>query len=257
VVLCHARVQGEGAWREVVRGLHRLDLDPTVEAIVLTRGGGSIEDLWTFNREELVRAVFEAQTPVISAIGHEVDVVLTDLVADARASTPTAAAELVVPEVGALRRRVAELERRLLQRQRGQLRELGHRLEALRRGLVHPGERLGALGRALADSRLRMARAATAAVERRAHGLAPLPARLQRAALALAERRAERLAALGGRLGALSPLGVLARGYGIVRRAADGAVLTSSAQVEAGEDVRIRLAEGGLVAEVKSRLETP
>ena len=257
VVLCDARVQGEGAWREVVRGLHLLDLDPTIEAIVLTRGGGSIEDLWTFNREELVRAVFEAQTPVISAIGHEVDVVLTDLVADARAATPTAAADLVAPDALALRRRVSDLERRLFQRQRGQLRELGHQLEALRRGLVHPEERLSALGRALEDRKARLGRSAAAAIERRVQGLAPLSERLRRAAARATERRAERLAALGGRLDALSPLGVLARGYGIVRREADGAVLTSSAEVEPGDDVQIRLSEGGLLAAVRSRLKHP
>jgi exodeoxyribonuclease VII large subunit len=257
VVLCDARVQGEGAWREVVRGLHLLDRDPTIEVIVLARGGGSIEDLWTFNREELVRAVFEAETPVVSAIGHEVDVVLTDLVADVRAATPTAAADLVVPDVLALGGRVVDLERRLFQRQQGRLRELGHRLEALRRGLVHPGERLRALARALEEADARLRRATAAAVEGRARHLAPLSGRLSRAARAVAERRVERLAALGGRLDALSPLGVLGRGYGIVRRATDGAILTSSAQAEAGDDVRIRLAEGGLLAEVRARLENP
>ncbi len=110
VVLFDARVQGEGAWREIVRGLHLLDADPTVEVIVLARGGGSLEDLWNFNREELVRAVFEARTPVVSAIGHETDWVLTDLVADARAATPTAAAALVVPDAAQLLQRVDELE---------------------------------------------------------------------------------------------------------------------------------------------------
>jgi exodeoxyribonuclease VII large subunit len=257
VVLCDARVQGEGAWREVVRGLHLLDADPTIEVIVVARGGGSIEDLWTFNREEVVRAVFEAETPVVSAIGHEVDVVLCDLAADARAATPTAAADLVAPDARALGGRVADLHRRLVQQSRGRLRELGHRLEGLRRGLVHPGDRLDGLARGLETSSQRLRRAAAALLERRGERLAPLPGRLRHAARAGAERRAASLAALEGRLAALSPLAVLARGYGIVRRTADGAVLTSSAQVETGDELRIRLAEGGVGAVVRERLESP
>ena len=129
-----ARVQGEGAWRELVRGLHLLAAQPGVDVIVLARGGGSLEDLWNFNREELVRAVFELETPVVSAVGHETDWVLTDFVADARAATPTAAAELVAPDAVALLRQLEALELRMAGLLRAQLRELAHRLLALRRG---------------------------------------------------------------------------------------------------------------------------
>ena len=118
LVVVDARVQGDSAWREIVRGLRRLDAQPDIEVIVLSRGGGSIEDLWAFNREELVRAIFEAQTPVVSAIGHEVDVVLSDLVADARAATPTAAADLVAPDRAQLDARLEALRVRLVRRQR-------------------------------------------------------------------------------------------------------------------------------------------
>jgi exodeoxyribonuclease VII large subunit len=232
VVLYDARVQGELAWREVVRGLHLLDADPSIDLVVLARGGGSLEDLWTFNREEVVRAVFEASHPVVSAIGHETDVVLTDLVADARAATPTAAAELIAPDVHALRARTGELRTRLVARIAGSLRTLELRLEALRRGLVHPVQRL-----VVAETRL-----------------AHLHARLASAAAVGLSRREAALAAAGARLDALSPLGVLGRGYGIARRRADGRILRASSEVARGEGIRVDLARGALHATVDESL---
>jgi exodeoxyribonuclease VII large subunit len=157
VFFVDSRVQGEGAWREVTRGLHLLDAQGRVDVIVLARGGGSIEDLWTFNQEELVRAIFEAETPVVSAIGHEIDWVLTDLVADVRAATPTAAAERVVPDVTELRRHVEGTTRRLFSRQSARLRELRHRLDALRRGVRHPGERIAEIAGQLGHIQSRLA----------------------------------------------------------------------------------------------------
>ncbi len=230
VVVFDARVQGEGAWRELVRGLHLLDRDPTVEVIVLARGGGSLEDLWNFNREELVRAVFEAETPVVSAIGHETDWMLTDLVADTRAATPTAAAALVAPDAAQLLQRLDQLELRLSARVRGRLRELGHRLEALRRGLVHPARRLreSALLLRELDARLRVLIA-------RAH-----------------ERARARLGQAAGRLDALSPLAVLGRGYALAVRESDGAILREPGQAPAGAGILVRLARGELRATVRA-----
>jgi exodeoxyribonuclease VII large subunit len=231
LVLYDSRVQGADAWRELVRGLHLLAADPSIDVIILARGGGSLEDLWSFNREELVRAVYELDTPVVSAVGHEVDLVLTDLVADARAATPSAAAELVVPDASHLWHRLAELQRRLTQRQRGVLRELAQRLDGLRRGLVHPAQRLAELERRLAQARERLGRA----VEQ---GRVRCTARLH---------------ALGGRLDALSPLAVLERGYSITRRQSDGAILKSSREVAVGDGIRVRLHEGALAATVTHR----
>ena len=233
VVVWDARVQGEGAWREIVRGLHLLDADPTVEVIVLARGGGSLEDLWNFNREELVRAVFEVTTPVVSAIGHETDWVLTDLVADARAATPTAAAALVVPDAAQLLQRVDELELRLVTRVRARVRELVHRLEALRRGLVHPAHRLRESALLLRELRLRLGAGAA-----RVH-----------------ERAGARLAGLAGRLDALSPLAVLGRGYGLAFRESDGSILRAATQVAPGEGILVRLARGRLRATVRESTE--
>ena len=255
VLLYDARVQGDGAWREVVRGLHLLDAHAGVDTIVLARGGGSIEDLWTFNREELVRAIFEVETPVVSAIGHEVDLVLTDLVADARAATPTAAAELVVPDGAALGRRTDELARRLAAAQRSRLRELRHRLEALRRGVRHPGERL-ARGRArLGTLRDRMTAGLHRLHERLATRVTRAEERLRAAGRRGLEQDRARVGALGGRLDALSPLAVLARGYSITRRERDRAIVKSSGEVDEGTGILVQFARGSLRARVTERRE--
>jgi len=256
VVVVDARVQGEHAWREVVRGLQLLDAQPDIEVIVLARGGGSIEDLWTFNREELVRAVFEAETPVVSAIGHEVDIVLTDLVADARAATPTAAAALVAPDRAQLEDRLGALGLRLVRRQRARLDGWAQRLLALERGLVHPADRIAALQSRVAVARAGLERGARSALGNARQRLVWANQRLAPAARLRLERAAGRLGGLGGRLDALSPLAVLGRGYGIARRERDGAILRSSEQVEVGEDITVRLAEGGLAARVTRRLES-
>ena len=235
VVVYDARVQGEGAWRELVRGMHLLEAQAKVDVIVLARGGGSLEDLWNFNREELVRAVFELDTPVVSAVGHEVDWTLCDFVADVRAATPTAAAELVAPDAAALLLRIDTLERRGAQRVRGLLRELAHRLAALRRALVHPAQRLRELRRRVAELRLRL------------HG----------SVLRLHERRAARLAALAGHLDALSPLAVLGRGYALAFREADGQLLRAPAEVAAGDAILLRLARGRIRATVRESEAEP
>jgi exodeoxyribonuclease VII large subunit len=250
LVVVDARVQGETAAREIERGLRLLDARSDVEVIVLTRGDGSMEDLWAFNRGELVRAIFEIDTPVVSAIGHEVDVVLTDLVADARAATPTAAADLVAPDRAQLDGRIEALRRRLVRRQRSRLEVLGQRLAALERGLVHPSQRLLELARRLAAAREGLDRGVHGALERGGARLLRADARLGPALRRRLERGRARVEQLGGRLDALSPLAVLARGYGIARRERDGVILRSSAQVETGEDIRIRLAEGALAARI-------
>jgi exodeoxyribonuclease VII large subunit len=136
VYLADTRVQGEGAAAEIAQALRRMDRSGLVDVIIVARGGGSLEDLWAFNEEEVVKAVFSCSCPVVSGVGHEVDVTLCDLAADVRAPTPTAAAEMVVPRVSDLLQRVAELERRLtdtdrwLQPRAQRVDELGMRLQS-------------------------------------------------------------------------------------------------------------------------------
>jgi len=136
VYLADTRVQGEGSAAEIAAAIKKLDAAKLVDVIIVARGGGSLEDLWAFNEEEVVKAVFGCSVPVISGVGHEVDITLCDLVADVRAPTPTAAAEMVVPRASDLLARVAELERRLsdtdrwLQPRAQRVDELSLRLDA-------------------------------------------------------------------------------------------------------------------------------
>ena len=229
VVVAGARVQGDGASREVARAIERLAATGLPDVMIVGRGGGSVEDLWAFNEEPVARAIAACPVPVVSAVGHEVDVTISDLVADRRAPTPSAAAEAVVPDA-------AELL--------GHLRRTPERLgRALRRTAARPGvevrERLSRLVRS---------------VERR---LAPARQTLDLHAVRLeqrirrltAERRA-RVSGVSGRLDALSPLSTLSRGYAVARTA-EGRVLRSVDDFPPGLRFQLRVHDGTVDAEVR------
>jgi exodeoxyribonuclease VII large subunit len=222
-------VQGVNAVPEVCAALHDLDADPEVDVIVVTRGGGSVEDLLPFSNEALVRAVAACTTPVVSAIGHETDAPLLDLVADIRASTPTDAAKRVVPNVREEQDRVATCRQRARRAIRGQV----HRQEAALAGLRSRP--------ALADP----ARPVLAA-ERQVRELRD---RARRAADGRLDRAHDDVRHLRARVRVLSPAATLARGYAVVQRA-DGTVVRRPADVEADDPLRLRLAEGELAARV-------
>ncbi len=220
VVLASCRVQGEGAEHEVVSALRRVEAHGQAEVIVVTRGGGSTEDLWAFQAEEVVRAVAACRVPVVSAVGHEVDVTLCDLVADLRVATPSAAAERVVPDRRELRAELVQRQQRLVA---GFQRNVAaKRAHLARRKLLHPGERV-------ARGRERLGR-----LQQRLAGSGPRRVAHQRRAL---------LAAVG-RLEALSPLAVLGRGYAIALSEA-GAV-RAAGEVRVGDALEIRLHQGRL-----------
>jgi exodeoxyribonuclease VII large subunit len=229
LLVAPARVQGPGAELEIVEALQALAAQPDIDAILLVRGGGSLEDLWCFNAEILARAIARCPVPVATGVGHETDVTIADLAADARAPTPSAAAALVVPDRRALVARVARLRERLAA-------AIGGRLAALRaliRARVTTLRHLAPAGR-LAAQRERLARAAA--------GLKAA----QRSRIAAARNR---LAMAAGRLDSLSPLAVLARGYAIASRA-DGAIVRSPADVAAGDALSVRVAGGDIDAVV-------
>lgn len=218
LVLLPVQVQGEGAAQQIARAIREAGALPGVEVIITGRGGGSMEDLWAFNEEIVARAIADSPVPVISAVGHETDFTIADFVADVRASTPSNAAELAVPDAEELRGALRLLRGHLTQSAAAQLNRLQARLIAAQRRMdaLSPEKRMAALRERLAADRVRLDRAADAAVAGHPHRLALLRVRLDHAADARIQRGAEQIARLRARLEGLSPQRVLERGYALV-----------------------------------------
>ena len=272
VILSPANVQGEGAAGEIRRSLERVAGLPEVDLVLLARGGGSLEDLWPFNDEDLVRAVARCPVPVITGVGHETDVTLVDLAADVRAPTPSAAAELAVRDWGAWVEALRSLEGRLERAVRTRIQGLRGRLAGLDPGLRSPrgrieqrrvlvdrwAERLDGLwDRRLLAARGGLARAAgrlDAAAPHRRWALAGarvqgLAARLERAVGRALGVRRERVGGLELQVRALSPYGALRRGYALVRDE-QGNVVRDAARCSVGQPLTVLLARGELGARV-------
>lgn len=222
-------VQGPYAVTEVVRSLQVLDADPLVDVIVIARGGGSVEDLLPFSDEALLRAVSACRTPVVSAIGHEPDSPLLDLVADVRASTPTDAGKLIVPDVGEEQRRISLLRDRAF---RYVVTRIDREHDALRNLMARP-----VLASPERD------------IDRRAREIGDLQSRARRCLASSLDRAADDVVHLLARVRALSPAATLERGYAIVQDA-DGLVLRSIANVDPGAGISVRMADGRLAATV-------
>jgi exodeoxyribonuclease VII large subunit len=222
-----ARMQGRDSALEVIEALRRLDKDPAVEVIVIARGGGSVEDLLPFSDEALVRAVHQARTPVVSAIGHEADQPLLDLVADVRASTPTDAARRVVPDMLEESARVSAARERLRSLMRGWLDREQAGLTAVR---SRP---------AMADPRT--------LVDARVDELDQLRERARRTLRHRLDRASDDVRHHAARAAALSPLATLRRGYAVLQDA-DGHVLATVGAVAEGDPVSVRVADGRLHA---------
>lgn len=230
-----AAVQGPNAVTDILTALAALDAEPTVEVIVIARGGGSLEDLLPFSNETLLRAVADCRTPVVSAIGHEVDSPLLDLVADVRASTPTDAARRIVPDVAEERAGISACRDRTRAAVSARIEREHQLLADLRRRPV------------LADPDRLIAPHAAEIATARERGRGAVGTRLDRAA--------DDVRHLRSRVAALSPAATLARGYAVVQRL-DGAVVRAAADLGAGDAVRIRLAEGRLEAQVTATTAT-
>ena len=228
VILYPAQVQGEGAAASVARGLEALD-QMECDVIIVGRGGGSIEDLWAFNEEETARAIFACQTPVISAVGHEVDWTIADYVADLRAPTPSAAAELAVFDYRQFEEQRRGYEAALQRGMERRLERLRFRINEcrLRLQMRDPQRQLNEKRQRLADCEERM----QAVMERR-----------------LLDAR-HRLALASGRLHGLSPLQRISRGFGFVTDA-DGRRVEHIAQVSPGDTVTVRISDGKMTARV-------
>ncbi len=231
IILAPARVQGEGASEEIARALGLLDESGLVDVIIMGRGGGSLEDLWPFNEEDLARAIFAAHTPVISAVGHETDFTISDFVADVRAPTPSAAAELAVPSqaqilevLQGLRARMSSACLRRLDREKSALRSLG-RSQFFRR----PED----------------------LTREKSQSLDHIKTRLEGLTGELLLKGKHRFGTAAARLDDLSPLGILRRGYSITRSHPEGQVIKEASQAPEGSQVEVILHRGRLLCLVQ------
>lgn len=282
IVIRPARVQGDGAAGEIASGLDALARVPGVDVIIVGRGGGSIEDLWAFNEEAVARAIARSPVPVISAVGHESDVTIADLVADRRAPTPSAAAEIVVAGKDELGSGVERLEGRLRSAARGRVQNLSRRIHMLsaRSALAGFPGRVAMRGREVAElshALNRMTHARVLVHDRRlsllrrqletfdvGRRLGALRMRLVaahgRLGSAMDRRRHRASMQLGecaSRLESLSPLAVLGRGYAVVWNADRTRVLRQASDTSPGDRIRVTLAKGELDCEVRTLDDRP
>lgn len=266
-------VQGNKAAGEIAAAIAAANRDQRCDVLIVGRGGGSLEDLWPFNEETVARAIYASALPIVSAVGHETDFTIADLVADVRAPTPSAAAELISPDAEQLLRRLHQANlalqhamQRVLQRKSQQLDWLGQRvvsptrrLELWQHRLEHLRQRLGAvMGRELTARRHRLERLDAQLQQRHprlihtllSDKVAQLSQRLDHTIERRLTDHRQRLAHQAGLLHALSPLQTLERGYAIVQ-GEQGAVIRSVTQVEAGSRVNVRLSDGALLCRVE------
>jgi len=276
VLICPVKVQGEGAAREIAQAVRDFNRYGHVDVLIVGRGGGSMEDLWAFNEEEVARAIHHSRIPVISAVGHEVDFTIADFVADLRAPTPSAAAELVVKskvelgaELDALSHRLRQGVRRLLADCRGKayalslalkdptmllghlaqrIDDLGERLDYARRGeFKRKRERL-----ALLRNSLRLSNPAVL-VERGRERLLTLVTGSEHSLHLSIERHREKVAMNSGKLQVLSPLETLARGYAIASLLPQGTTVRDSAQLAEGDKIDLKFHRGGALCRVERK----
>ena len=233
IVLYPVQVQGEIAAEEIARGIEEMNRCGRIDVLIVGRGGGSIEDLWAFNEERVARAIFASQIPILSAVGHETDYTIADFVADVRAPTPSAAAEIVVSHKDQLRQRVDELMSRLFS-------SLRFLLQSHATSLSHLQGRLQVCS---PQGTLRLQR----------HRFSALRDRLERGSLAYLQGRKESLRRTVEKLEALSPLSVLQRGFSICMSLSSQQIIRDAGEVHIGEGLLVRLHRGKIQCEIRGR----
>ena len=272
VALYPTAVQGNEAAGQIVRAIELANRDGRCDVLIIGRGGGSLEDLWPFNEEKVARAIAASRIPVVSAVGHEVDISISDLVADLRAPTPSAAAELLSPDQAQLQQQLSLLRQRLARQTRRYLQQQRSRLEHLHARLRHPGDRLREQSQRLDQLELRLQRALMLHLQqrhnrldmlqqrlqrssparmllRKQQQLSPLRQRLQHAMQLLLSQRRQQLQFQARQLQGVSPLATLERGYAIVQDH-KGQAITRQQQVSPGDVITARLHQGTLVCTV-------
>lgn len=271
ILLYPVKVQGEGAAEEIAQGIREMNRLKDIDVLIVGRGGGSIEDLWAFNEEIVARAIYDSRIPVVSAVGHEIDFTIADFVADLRAPTPSAAAELVVPVLADMERDLHSLSNQLLVYMRRMIADHNEQLRNYvdRRFFRQPMQIIQPSAQRLDDLNIRLIRALDTWVIRKREKLIGQVRRLLTVSpeknlkhleqkftgqehrlvqqiLARVQLERERFEGIVKNLNALNPLSILDRGYGICTSKRTGKAVTSSAQVEKGDAVQIRLAKGKL-----------
>jgi exodeoxyribonuclease VII large subunit len=269
-------VQGEGAAEEIAAAIRDFNTYREIDVMIVGRGGGSLEDLWAFNEEVVARAISRSKIPIISAVGHEVDFTIADFVADLRAPTPSAAAELVVRSKAELAAGLDAFSHRLALAMRRRLDQCRGELSGLSRALKDPSLLLGHLAQRLDDLDERARRAVRVMQLRRHERLANLHnrlrlqnpalqieqgkerllgcgARLENAMERVLDRSRQAAAVSAGKLQALSPLATLARGFCITRKLPEMTIVTDSRRIEPGERLELTFQRGGAFCRVESK----
>lgn len=273
VIIHPVAIQGAGAREQIAAAIRLANRRQECDVLIVGRGGGSLEDLWAFNEEVVARAIHASVLPVVSAVGHEIDFTISDFVADQRAPTPSAAAELLSPDQGEFHARLLQLRIRLSQNMQRQLRHARQQLESLQQRLRHPGRRLQDISQRLDELELRLLRGQEHFLRHRQTQLAALDAqlarhtpvhrlqqlheqtsalqhRLQQAMARQQERLQQRLQQCMLTLDAVSPLATLERGYAILTDSQQR-ILRKAGQIGPGERVQARLAQGTIICRVE------
>ena len=277
VVIYPVAVQGDGAANEIAAAIRLAGRRAECDVLIVGRGGGSLEDLWAFNEEVVARAIFDSPLPIVSAVGHEVDISIADLVADVRAPTPSAAAELLSPDGEKWRIHLQATVQRLQQGMQRQLRLASQQLQWLQQRLVHPGKRLQQQAQRLDELEQRLDLALRHRLRHHGNRLAVAQARLERHNPQQAlqqqgirleglqrrlaqgmhqglQRRQQHLASLAHALETVSPLATLSRGYAIVSHATEPTVIRDSHQLQQGDALQLRLQHGRVYCRVEELL---
>ncbi|MDB5348156.1 MAG: exodeoxyribonuclease large subunit [Schlesneria sp.] len=232
IILVPVAVQGDQAAGQIAAALRKVHTIPDVDVVICGRGGGSLEDLWAFNEEVVARAIYACKIPVVSAVGHEVDVTIADLVADRRALTPSEAAELVVPLESDVRLELDQVRQRLVNSLKQQTQRARLRLDSVasRRCFSRPLER----------------------IQEQSHRLDDLEVRLKRGMKQVVESSKQKLQAFASSLNALSPLAVLDRGYSLTKRVSDGELIRDASSLSVGDQISTLLAQGSVISDVRA-----
>lgn len=246
-------VQGENAAADIAKTIARVNAHGQADVIIVGRGGGSLEDLWAFNEEIVARAIYNSKIPVISAVGHEPDVTIADFVADLRAPTPSGAAELAVPDRGELSILIDREQERLMTALENRLNGLANRLQAQEDRLARctPAQYVAERRRRTEELIERMRLAQLRKIDSLKTGFSYHEKKLRDMPGVLLDRRRGKLQSLSGQLDALSPLRVLARGFSVVTDA-QNKIITDSADLQTGDAVTLRFAQGTAKAQITS-----